>query len=458
MTRTAALMNRLPIRCLISWPPILACSWLLACGPALPDPVRVYVGGQLVQAEAQATDQIVTGQLLPVLAAIGAEATLLPPDNALAATAPDGTHVRAVFGSTRLDVNGRPVSCDAAFEEENGDVRGPLRHVAEALGCVVRYDEEARELRIAHRLAQVEAHAAEEAAFVHLRFSGSAAAELRHLADPPRAYADFAGLVWQGGSETLEVGSAGGLRRVRWALFQEWPPITRVVADLEPGAQAQLSQVADRVFVITVRPGPDSAPGVPPGQLANAHIVLDPAGGDTDSGGTGVNTRAKATNLDIAVRLAVRLMNAGAIATLTRQNNVTVSVDDRARLANEANADLVLTIACGVAESRDECGAEVWYAKPPAHDLAAALQAALVSITGASDPGVSLSPEGCLSGTKAPSVTAIVGFLTCPGDQHRLASPDYRDKVASALAQGIAAHLRHNVGTHHAAAKEAGDQ
>jgi N-acetylmuramoyl-L-alanine amidase len=447
-------MSRAPIRHLTFWLPALA----LACGPALSDPVRVYVGGQLVEAEAQLTDDVVTGELLPVLAAMEVETSFAPDRHVLSATAPDGTRVQAAIGSNQLQVNGHTTPCSAAFQEQGAEVTGPLAEVAQALGCAVRLDEQERELRIAHRLTHVEATAAEGAALLYLRFSGSAKAELRHLADPPRAYADFAGLVWRGGSETLDLGGAGGLRRARWALFQEWPPITRVVADLEPGARAQLSQVADRLLVLTVRPSESSGTAEPAPRLENAHIVLDPAAGGTDYGGAAGETRGKAVNLDIAIRLAVRLMDAGVLVTLTRDSDLTVSSDDRVRLANQVKADLVLTIQCGEGDSPDECGTEVRSASQDLRALAAALQAALVDETGQVDCGISLSPDGCLPGITAPYASAIVGFLTCPADAQCLASAEHRDKVASGLLRGIAPYLQHNAQAEHAATEEAPNQ
>ena len=406
-------------------------------------------------AQAEVRDDVVVGELLPVLAALGVEASYLRPDNVLSGIAPNGTAIRATLGSNRLEVNGTPVSCSAAFRAEAGKVIGPVADVSREIGGSVRFDEAARELRIAHRLMQVEAHVAADAALVYLRLSAPAEGELHHLGDPPRAYLDFHGFDWAGGSEILETGGAGGLKRVRWALFQESPPITRVVADLEPGAEADVSQVADRLHVLAVRPAPVAPPTADLGDLANVHAIIDPAGGGTDPGATGPQTVGKAVNLDIAIRLTVRLMHAGALVTLTRDSDGTVSPQERVRLARGVKADLLLTIRCGAGESGGDCGVATHYASRAGERLAAALQSALVAATGARDRGTSRSSGACLPGLDTPSAAATVGFLTCPDEERRLTSPNYREQVASGLAQGVAAFVRQSKATQHAPEPEA---
>ena len=426
---------------------------LLAAGLALPvtaEPVRVSIAGQPVEADAQVFDGVVVGAVLPMLQAVGAEATYLRDGNRLSVTAADGTKIEARAGSSDLNIDGASSKCRAMFQEKDGQLYGPLADLASAAGLHVAAAP--GELRLAHRLASIEAHAADEAALIHVQLSGPAEGELKTLEKPLRAYADFPGVVWTGKSETLEMGGAGGLKRVRWSLNERWPPVTRIVVDLEPGAKATMSEVAERLFMIAIvpvgnraQPQPVVVPSTPAGKaLSEVHIVIDPAAGGDDAGVRGSSISEKTVVLDIAVRLAVQLMDAGARVTLTRTSDFTVTVPERARKVREArDVDLVLTLRCGDGAAGG-CGVMTSYSDDRAKALATVLQGALVADLGAKDLGVGQSAGDCLPGTDAPSAACFVGHLGCSTDEKLLASQPDRERSATALAKGMKQHFSGN--------------
>jgi len=425
----------------MGWSALAVCLLVVAPGARVVSaPVTVSAAGKPVQASADRTGEVVTGRLTPVLDALDARPSFLKAEGRLSAMAPDGTQFQARAGDKQMLVNGQPRPVSTAFSLADNDLVGPISEVVEALGAVARFEAAANELRVAHRLTQVEAFASDESAMVHVRLSAPAKAGLHALDNPARAYVDFPGLTWNGGTETMQIGGTGGLKRVRWALFQAWPPIARVVVDLEEGAEVSLAQVADRLFVISVRPRSAPAP-TKPASLAGAHIIVDPAGGGTDGGARGTSAIEKAVALDVAIRLAVRLMNAGAVVTLTRDSDVAVGRRERAALAKEVKADLAVTIGCGAGQTPDERGIGSAYSADTGAALAGALQAALVRELGAKDRGVAKAAEAGLPGVSCPSVTCRIGFLTSPDDEKLLASPDYRERIAAALTEGIGGYL-----------------
>ena len=219
--------------------------------------VKVSVGGTPVEAHARATGEVVVGDVLPVLTALGARAEYA---QRLTGTAYDGRSFEAAPGANELTVGGVAQPLAVPLTVEEGRLTGPLRDLAQALGCRAWYRAGGGEVRIAGRLAQVEAHAADEGALVHLQTTGPSEAKLEHLTHPPRAYADLPGIAWNGASEAIQAGGTGGLIRIRWALNQEWPPVTRVILDLAPGAEARLTPAQDGLLVVTVRPAAGSAP------------------------------------------------------------------------------------------------------------------------------------------------------------------------------------------------------
>jgi N-acetylmuramoyl-L-alanine amidase len=408
----------------------------LVARSALGAAVTVSVAGTKVGV-ADRTGEVVTGRLLPVLGALGARPSYVPGDKRLFAVAPDGTQVEARAGEAEIVVDGVRQTVGAAFQPVDGDLVGPIREVVGWLGCTAAYDAASNELRVAHRLVQVETFTTTESALVHVRLSAGAKAELQALDGPARAYVDLPGMTWTGPTETLETGGAGGLQRVRWSLFQAWPPIARVVVDLEEGAEAKVAQVSDRVFVISIRPK-DRAPSPAPQALAGAHVLIDPAAGGSEAGAQGRGTTEKVVTLDVAIRLAVRLMDAGALVTLTRDGDETVPPAERSALARAVQADLALSLRCPAGQP-DQRGPQVLYGSPEAAGLGEALRGGLRARLG--EAGCRETDAPPVPGASCPAVTCLLGNLACIEECELLAAAEHREALAAGLAEGIAAYV-----------------
>ncbi|MBM3476269.1 MAG: hypothetical protein FJX75_23600, partial [Armatimonadetes bacterium] len=305
---------------------------VLLCAGAQAAPVSVSLAGRPVEVAARTEGQAIVGQILPLIRALGGAADLLVDQGRLSGRTFDGKPFQAEVGGSTITVGDRGQGLGAPLRIEGGELVGPLVDVATALGARASYVKAQSELRIAPRLAQVEVHSAEEGAVIHVLATGPSTPTLEHIAEPPRAYADFPGLTWVGGSESIRTGGAGGVYGIRWALFQEWPPIARVVLDLVPGTRARLLPAEDGLFVLTTRVPQTAAPIEPPvpapagaGSLEGLHILLDPAAGGDDAGVTGAGTTEKAVALDIALRAAIVLMNAKALVSLSRDADRSVS-------------------------------------------------------------------------------------------------------------------------------------
>ncbi|MGQ9731829.1 MAG: N-acetylmuramoyl-L-alanine amidase [Candidatus Zipacnadales bacterium] len=404
-------------------------------------PLRVSVAGQIVEARAERLGEVVVGEVLPVVTALGLSCEVDTKEGKLHIDRVDGKRITAAFGGSQIEVEGQVRECQALFGDASR-LTGPLTDLAEALGCAVRFDKSGQELRLAPRLSQVEAYAAPEGVLVHVRVLGHVKPELRRLDEPPRAYADFPSLTWLGKSETIEVGGTGGLRRIRWALFQEWPPVSRVVVDLEPGSHATMSEVGQGLYVIKVLP-PARTPSVSGTKLdlAGSHIILDPAGGGSDPAGQGQITEGKSVNLDVAVRAAMALMDAGAIVTLTRNQDIETDLNTRARLVREIESDIVVRIECASTAKGRERGIATYYAGEREAELAAELQRALVGATGAPSRGVTQISEFVYPRGKALAVCCVVGNLSSLEEERLLATVEYRQRLAAGIVEGIAAYL-----------------
>jgi len=245
-------------------------------------------------------------------------------------------------------------------------------------------------------------------------------------------------------------------------------------------------------------PAAAPAPAAPPAKAEGSPlvVVLDPGHGgpfphDGAHGAKGLVEKTIA--LQVAKRLREQLEAAGATVLLTREDDASdVSLADRARFANEANADLFVSIHCNSMATRQgrsvtrgvesyflspdptdaeakllaelENGGPAAVPLPKTHDavsglladlalgqarndsaaLAETLHRALVRRTGAPSRGLRQAPFLVLSGTRMPSALIEIGFISHPGEGRLLAKEAYQEKIAEALAQGIrefAAHV-----------------
>lgn len=104
-------------------------------------------------------------------------------------------------------------------------------------------------------------------------------------------------------------------------------------------------------------------------------IVIDPGHGGEEFGAIGRHkqTREKDINLEIANQLAKLIRKDKQLKVImTRTKDVGVSLDGRARIANEAKADLFISIHCNSSPKRAANGFQVFYLAPAKTDAARA--------------------------------------------------------------------------------------
>ncbi|GAC1559096.1 MAG: hypothetical protein NVS2B9_20870 [Myxococcales bacterium] len=210
-------------------------------------------------------------------------------------------------------------------------------------------------------------------------------------------------------------------------------------------------------------------------------MVIDPGHGGRDAGAIGPHgLREKDVALSIARKLASRLRAQGLEVVLTRDRDVFVPLDDRTRIANEARADLFVSIHCNAARKRKLSGVETWtlnvasnrYAArlaafenaadertvsdlrliladlatkanaSDARELASSVQTSLVRnlrsrVGSVRDNGVKQALFYVLLGTHMPSILVETAFLSNPEEEKRLRSARYQDGTAEAIARGV---------------------
>lgn len=170
-------------------------------------------------------------------------------------------------------------------------------------------------------------------------------------------------------------------------------------------------------------------------------IVLDPGHGGSDPGAVGIGGLKEAeVNLLLAHMVKARL-EASYKILMTRTGEQTVSLAARCNLANAEGADLFVSLHCNASPNVLAHGTETYYLSQQAKSLAEAIHAGLVSL-GLRDRGIKRNKFYVLRHTEMPAVLVEVGFVTNPDDAAKLASVDWLNKAADAIAVGIQKYMQ----------------
>jgi N-acetylmuramoyl-L-alanine amidase len=215
-------------------------------------------------------------------------------------------------------------------------------------------------------------------------------------------------------------------------------------------------------------------------------IVIDPGHGGHDTGTIGPNgLEEKDLVLDVSRRLGKLLQTRlGAEVIFTRSDDTFIPLETRTAIANQEGADLFVSVHANSSHDPDARGVETYYlnftSSPDALEVAARenavseksihelqdlvkkialkekidesqefagdVQSSLHSGLAAKNPGerdrgVKKAPFIVLIGANMPSILAEISFVSNPGDERRLETSDYRQKIAESLYRGIAKYV-----------------
>ncbi len=215
-------------------------------------------------------------------------------------------------------------------------------------------------------------------------------------------------------------------------------------------------------------------------------IVIDPGHGGHDTGTIGPNgLEEKDLVLDVGRRLGKLLeTRLGAEVVYTRKDDTFIPLETRTAVANQARADLFVSIHANSSHDAAARGVETYYlnftSSPEALEVAARENAVseksiyelqdlvkkialkekieesrefagdvqeslhrglAVKSPAIRDRGVKKAPFIVLIGANMPSILAEISFVSNPTDEHRLATSEYRQRIAESLYRGIAKYV-----------------
>lgn len=182
-------------------------------------------------------------------------------------------------------------------------------------------------------------------------------------------------------------------------------------------------------------------------------IVIDPGHGGNDPGTIFDGREEKTFTLDIALRLRDILIARGWQVRMTRASDTEVDpsaqtdhdeLQARDDVANDNGARIFISIHVNAYSEPGPHGTTSFYSKPEDVPLARDVEDAIARGAGMQNDGIVKSKLYVTYHARMPAVLVETAFITNPGDLRRLESPSWRQRVAQAMADGIAAYAREN--------------
>ncbi|MCE3553549.1 peptidoglycan-binding protein [Pseudonocardia sp. RS11V-5] len=175
-------------------------------------------------------------------------------------------------------------------------------------------------------------------------------------------------------------------------------------------------------------------------RMRGKRIVIDPGHGGLDRGVQVAGVCEADLMWDLARRLVGRMSATGMEALLSRREDTCPAEAERAAFANEANADLVLSLHADANRSMYAQGLATFHfgngsgvTSTVGEALAGLIQRELLTRTAMLDCGSQARTWEMLRLTRMPAVRVELGYLTHIGDRTKLLDPGFRDVVAEGI-------------------------
>lgn len=372
----------------------------------------------------------------------------------------DPTTILLTVNQTTGYVNGNEVILPTAPMLASDITFVPLRFVSEQMGMYVNWNDTERAVYITTPQPAPGANAPEEAAppesnelavVTGIQFSdekltittdGSVVPNIFTLTAPNRIVVDLPNArfteEWAEG-RTLDPQQSGSFdipeseigRSVRYALFSTDPSTVRVVVDLDRRASYTLTDNGDGLVTVELA-------------KRNAVVVIDPGHGGSDPGAISITKRhEKQFNLELGLKVQSLLTQLPDVdVIMTREDDTSLSLAERARIANDADADLFVSIhGNSINPPANPSGTETYYTRSDSSALAALMHEHVVAATGLPDRKVRQASLHVTRETKMPAVLLEVGYLSHATDESLMYTESFQLRVAESIVAGIKAYL-----------------
>ncbi len=196
----------------------------------------------------------------------------------------------------------------------------------------------------------------------------------------------------------------------------------------------------------TSAPTKPTSPPKPTSQsLKGIKILLDPGhGGPEDSGSVGLTGYPeKDATLYLAKQLRDRLARLGATVIMTREGDIDLSPNDRAKIIAQTAPTIAISLHFNALPDNGDAlktsGMSAFWYHPQAHSLAAFLHDYVTHKLGRKSDGVLWNNLALTRPAIAPSVLLELGYMINPEEFEWVRNPQAQQQLADVLAEGIVA-------------------
>lgn len=197
------------------------------------------------------------------------------------------------------------------------------------------------------------------------------------------------------------------------------------------------------------------------GEVVIRSILVDAGHGGYDSGVVSeTGTAEKDIVLSIVRKIHVLLSDSETLSSaVTREQDVSFSVQQRATMSRNSNADAVISIHVGGAFASEMRGFAIFFPEPQrvergsagrlerkaadyseaSRELAERIEQSLLQGTSGTSRGVYAIPNALFKQSGRPSILIEVGCLTNPEDEASLLDQSFQATIAVAISNGIEA-------------------
>jgi N-acetylmuramoyl-L-alanine amidase len=230
------------------------------------------------------------------------------------------------------------------------------------------------------------------------------------------------------------------IRAIDWA--QDSNERSRVTVSLRSAPYGYLVVWEGNAMVLKLRGRPAIDHNHP---LAGLTIAVDP--GHPPIGATGpTGLWEPRVTLPISERLRQILVERGARVVMTRTTDSAVALGDRPVIARRANAHAFVSIhlnAYGDGTNPFVApGTGTYFFRTHSEPLAREVQRGMVNRMGLMDLGINYDNLAVVRGTWYPAVLCEGAFLMLPDQEAALRTPEFQDRYARGVADGLEAYFR----------------
>ena len=279
-------------------------------------------------------------------------------------------------------------------------------------------------------------------------------------------------------------------------IAQKNPTTVRAVIDLDFSKAYYKVWYLPDPFRLIIDVYPKKIPELPPPPklktsiirqlgLGIQRVVIDPGHGGKDPGciGNQHKLQEKKVVLDVCLRLKALLESLGLEVIMTRETDIYLPPETRTVIANQKQADIFISVHANASRNRKLSGVQTFYLNlsqdptvvetasrenatstknigqmkeivnkilqntkiPESMELAQTIQKNLVHTLSQKygevhDLGVKGGPFWVLIGAEVPSVLVEISFLSNPAEEENLRDPQYLERIALGIYQGIIAY------------------